>query len=92
MRRIMSCFFASLDSPSVRVRPRAGVGVIEARWPLADALQHDNEQHHWHNTHVIATEPHMNAIHSRDYLQESAGCRYRQGFQIAAFPRLGRFI
>jgi hypothetical protein len=81
---------AQVGRLDVAVWPTPGAGPIEAKRALTNALWHDNEQHCRHNTHVIDTEPRMNAIHSREYLQESAGCQYRQGFQTAAFSRIGR--
>jgi len=81
---------AQVGRQDAAARPTPGAGPIEARRALTNALQHDDEQHCWHNTHVIDTDPRMNAIHSREYLQESAGCRYWQGFQTAAFSRIDR--
>jgi hypothetical protein len=79
---------AQVGRLDVAVRPTPGAGPIEVKQALTNTLQHDNEQHCCHNTHVIDTEPRMNAIHSREFLQESAGCQYWQGFQTAAFSML----
>lgn len=79
---------AQVGRLDVAVRPAPGAGPIEARRALTNALEHDNEQHCRHHTHVIDTEPNMNAIHSREYFQESAGCQHWQGFQTAAFSML----
>ena len=79
---------AQVGRLDVAVRPTPGAGPIEAKRALTNALQHDNEQDCRHNTHVIDTEPRMNAIHSREHIQQPAGCQYWQGFQTAAFSRI----